>query len=230
MVRAENRRCRAVRWAAVPVAAAAALAVAGCGTQLGAAALYGNQRVSATRLADEVANLNAGYQKYKAKAQIPYTQADEPREALGWLLRLATMDQVAVRRGIHVTQAQAQAELAAEDSSARQAGDTLVEVAVLSGLPPDLLPQVGRWLAIQAKLARQLDNGVTPTTSAGQTKLNAAIARQQCLAAKSLDIKVNPQYGALNYGTFAVQAAPSTLSALPGRGSASPPPAVPATC
>src|SRR5262249_42798072 len=54
----------AVRWpAAAAVAAAGALTIAGCGqTQLGAAALYSNQRISTAKLTAEVANLNTYYQ------------------------------------------------------------------------------------------------------------------------------------------------------------------------
>jgi len=229
-VRANIRKWSAVRWATAPVAVAAALAVAGCGTQLGAAVLYGNQRTSSTKLADEVANLNAGYQRYRAKVQISYTPADMPRAVLGWILRFATSDRVAAREGITVTPAQAQAQLAAEAARAHQSGDTLPEVAVLSGLPPDMLPQVGRWFAIQAKLANLLDHGVPPKTSAAAAALNTQIARQECLAAKSLNIMVNPQYGAYDFATFTVVPAASTLSALPAGLGASPAPKPPAKC
>src|SRR4029077_7387458 len=95
-------------WTAAVVAAAAgALAVSGCGqTQLGAAALYSNHRISTATLASEVANLNAGYQADKGKLQIQYTQADMPRQVLTWMLRFATTEQVAKRTGITVTRAQ----------------------------------------------------------------------------------------------------------------------------
>ncbi len=216
-MRANIRQRRGVRWAAVaPVAAAVALATAGCGqTQLGAAALFGNQRVSSTTLADEVANLNAAYQVYKSKLQISYTPAQMPQQVLTWMLRFATADRVAIREGIKVTTAEAQAQLAQEAIRARQHGDTLRKVAVLSGLPPDMLPQVGRWLAIQSKLAALLDHGVPPKTAAEQTALGNAITHHLCLAAKSLNIKVNPQFGGYDYATSIVVSLPTTLSAEP---------------
>ncbi len=216
-MRAKIRQRRGVGWAAVaPVAAAVALVTAGCGqAQLGAAALYGGQRVSSTTLADEVANLNAAYQVYKSKVQISYTPAQMPQQVLTWMLRFATADRVATREGISVTHAQAQAQLGLEAARARQNGDTLREVAVLSGLPPDMLPQVGRWLAIQNKLASLLNHGVPPTTAAEQAKLGQAINHQSCLAAKSLNIKVNPQYGGYDYASLIVVPMPTTLSAEP---------------
>jgi len=215
VVRISGQRA-ALRWAAAAaVAAAGTLALAGCGqTLLGAAALYSNQRISNSKLTAEVSNLNAAYQADKSKVQIQYTQADMPRQVLSWLLRFATSEQLAKRLGITVTPAQAQAQAQAEKARARQSGDTLSEAAVLNGLPPDLLPELGRWIAIQLKLQERLDNGVPPKTNAAQQALLAKINHVQCLAAKSLHIKVNPQYGAYDYRQFAVVPLPSTLSAV----------------
>ena len=212
---------RAVAGAAV---AAGALTLAGCGqTQLGAAALYSDQRISSTKLADEVSNLNAAYQADKAKVQISYKQAAMPRQVLTWMLRFATTEQVARQTGIVVTPHQAQLQLDAEKSRAAQSGDSLSEAAVLNGLPPDMLPELGRWIAIQVKLQAQLDNGVPPTTTAQQQALVVKVNHVQCVAAKSMNIKVNPQYGAFDYQQFIVVPAPSTLAAAPaGQPSTSP--------
>jgi hypothetical protein len=222
----------APRWMAAAVAAAAgALALSGCGqTQLGAAALYSNHRISSATLASEVANLNAGFQADQHKLQIQYTRADMPRQVLSWMLRFATANQIAKRTGLTVTPAEAQRQLNDEKARAQQAGDTLEEAAVLNGLPPDLLPQLGRWIAIQLKLQDKLDNGVAPTTAAAQRALQLKVSHVQCVAAKSLDIKVNPQYGAYDYGQFAVVPATSKLAAAPGQTSASPAPQLKPKC
>lgn len=212
---------------------AAALAVTGCAnTQLGAAALYGNQRISSSKLAAEVANLNAAYQKYSGKVQITYPASAMPREVLSWMLRFATANQMAAQHGIVVTPAQAQHELAVEDANVRQAGDTLPEAAVLNGLPPDLLPELGRWISIQVQLENKLDHGVAPKTAAGSSALSIEVNKLQCVAAKSLGIMVNPQYGVYDYGQFAVVPTPSTLSTTsptPG-GSQSPAPQTTPKC
>ena len=208
----------ALRWIpAAALAAAGALALAGCGqTHLGAAALYSNQRISTAKLTDEVANLNAAYQADKAKLNPQYTTADMPRQVLSWLLRFATTDQLAKRLGINITPAYAQKQANAEKLRAQQSGDTLSEAAVLNGLPPNLLPQLGRWIAIQVRVQRLFDRGVTPTTTAAQQALLLKVNHAQCLAAKSMHIKVNPQYGAYDYRQFAVVPLPATLSTLPG--------------
>ena len=220
------------RAAAAAAVAAGALTLAGCGqTQLGAAALYSNQRISSAKLADEVANLNAAYQADRSKVQIPYKPAGMPRQVLTWLLRFATTEQVARRSGIAVTPHQAQLQLDAEKARAAQSGDTLSEAAVLNGLPPDLLSELGRWIEIQVKLQARLDNGVPPTTSAQQQALTLKINHVQCLAAKSMNIRVNPQYGAFDYGQFIVVAAPSTLAAAPaGKPLTSPAPQLTPKC
>jgi hypothetical protein len=203
------------------VVAAAGLTVTGCGqTRLGAAALYDNQRISSADLAAQVSNLNAGYQAYKSKLRIQYTTADMPRQVLSWLLRFATTERVARRTGITVTPAQAQAQLNAEKVRAAQAGDTLREAAVLNGLPPDLVPELGRWIAIQLRLQAKLDHGVQPRTTEAQQALLRKASHVQCQAAKSLHIQVNPQYGAYDYSHLIVVPAPDKLAAAPGGGKA----------
>lgn len=210
------RRTALRRAAAAAAVAAGALTLAGCGqTQLGAAALYSNQRISGTKLADEVANLNDGYQADKSKVQISYKPAAMPRQVLTWMLRFATTEQVARRNGITVTPHQAQVQLAAEQARASQSGDTLSEAAVLNGLPPDMLSELGRWIAIQVMLQARLENGVAPTTTQQQQALVVKVNHEQCLAAKSMNIRVNPQYGAFDYRQFIVVPAPSTLAAAP---------------
>jgi hypothetical protein len=213
-----NGKRAAVKWpVAAAVAAAGALAIAGCGqTQLGAAALYSNQRISTAKLTAEVANLNAAYQADKTKLNPQYTQAQIPQQVLSWMLRFATADQLAKRLGIQVTPAYAQQQADAEKAKLAQSGDTLEQAAVLNGLPPDLLPELGRWLAIQFKLQKILTNGITPTTNAAQQALLAKINHVQCLAAKSMHIKVNPQYGGYDYRQFAVVPLPNKLSTVPG--------------
>ncbi len=216
----------ASRYAVTAAAAVvAALGVAGCAqTQLGAAALYSNQRISSTKLAAEVANLNAAYQKYKNKLSISYTPADMPRQVLSWMLRFATADRLAAQRGIVVTPAQAQHEIAVETANVQQAGDTLPEAAVLNGLPPDMLPQLGTWISIQVQLTNQLDHGITPKTTAGSNALTSAVTHLTCVAAKSLRIKVNPQYGVYDYAQFLVVVQPNKLAKPPTGGL---PPVVP---
>jgi len=216
-VRRNSRQRGRLRWTAVAaVAAAGAMTITGCGqTRLGAAALYDGQRISSAQLAAQVSNLNAGYQAEKSKLQIQYTTADMPRQVLSWLLRFATTERVASRTGITVTPAQAQEQLNAEKARASQAGDTLRQAAVLNGLPPDLLPKLGRWIAIQLKLQAKFDHGVPPQTTAAQQALLLKVNHVQCLAAQSLHIRVNPRFGAYDYRNLLVVQVPNKLAAAP---------------
>ena len=90
---------------------------------------------------------------------------------------------------------------------------TLPELAVANGLPPDLIKDLGRYQAIQDAVVTRLDGGQLPTQQAALQTLQTQFNTVQCRASKSLDIKINPQYGALDYGQLAVVAAPSSLSA-----------------
>jgi hypothetical protein len=208
-------RWTASRYAAVAVAGlVGAAALSGCGqTRLGAAALYGNQRISSSKLAAEVANLNIGYEKYQGRIQVGYTKAQMPQQVLTWLLRFAAFDQIAASRGIKVTPAQVQRELATLTAEVAQSGETLPEAAVAAGLPPDQISELGTWFAIETELRNQLDNGATPKSAAASNALTAKVIHLQCLAAKNMNIKVNPQYGVFDFAQLGVVPAPSALSA-----------------
>jgi hypothetical protein len=80
-----------------------------------------------------------------------------------------------------------------------------------------MLPELGRWIAIQIKLQDRFDNGVPPSTTAAQQALAVKINHVQCLAAKSMNIKINPQYGAYDYRQFIVVPAMNALAAAPGK-------------
>lgn len=191
------------------------LAVTACGSvKLGAAAITSNQRISSNTLSDEVDNLNAAYQADKKKIQLQFPASQMPQEVLSWLVRFQVRDQLAQREGITVTPADVQSALAAITTSIRQSGETatLTQVAVANGLPPDQLDALGRYQAIQTEALDRLDGGKLPSSSSAQQTLQNKFDRSQCLAAKSLNIQINPQYGTLNYNDFSVVLAPTSLS------------------
>jgi hypothetical protein len=142
-----------------------------------------------------------------------------PQQVLGWLVRFRVRDQLAVARGIKVTPAQAQSALAAiraqaqSGQSAPGATVNLAELAVANGLPPDLLTALARYQAIEVVLLDRLDGGKLPTSSVAQEALGVQFAKAECLAAKQLDITINPQFGRLDYSEYSIISAPTTLSA-----------------
>jgi len=205
------------------VAAGAAMILAACGqVQLGAAALYGGQRITASRLSAEASDLSAAYTRYQSKLRISYRPAGIPARALSWMLRFAIVNRLAARQNIHVTPHEAGVALGLAKAQLKQSGVTLPEFAVLYGLPPDMVnPGLGYWIDIQNKLEARLAGGALPTTPTARQQFTLQLGHLECQAAKSLDIKVNPQYGAFDYGQTglssgaAVVLVPSTLAAAP---------------
>lgn len=207
-----------VKMVAAALAAGAVLTACGGPVKLGAAAVMNNDRISASTLSAEVANLNANYQKYKSQVQLQYEVSQMPQEVLSWLIRFRVGDQMAARNGITVTPGQIDAEQQQLQQRASQSTTTgapvpLNALAVANGLPPDLIPDLARFQVIQNTLISRLDGGQVPTTTSGQQAIGQQLSKYQCRAAKSLDIRVNPQWGQLDYAQYSVIAKPSTLSA-----------------
>jgi hypothetical protein len=120
---------------------------------------------------------------------------------------------MAERNGVTVTPADSQRARAAIAAQARQSNVSLADLAVANGLPPNLLPELGRYQAIQSALVSKLDGGRLPTSQSGLSALSQRFATVQCRAAKSLAIKVNPQFGRMDYNQLAVIPAETKLSA-----------------
>jgi len=201
--------------AVTAVAIAATCGLAACGpVRMGSAAIAGGERISSTTLGNEVTNLTQAYQAHKSKIQLQFPLSQAPQEVLTWLLRFRIRDEVAVRNHVAVSKGESQRALTAIGAQAQGGPAGLRNLAVANGLPPDMLPDLGRYQAIENALVNRLDNGVLPKSSAGLATLNAVLNRQECLAAKSLSIQVNPRFGQMNYSqTDTVIPATSTLSA-----------------
>jgi SurA-like N-terminal domain len=206
-------------------ALAATCALAACGpVQMGAAAIVGNKRISSATLASEVSNLQQGYRAGRGKVQLQFPQSQAAQQVLGWLVRFDVREEMAARNNVTVTHRESQQALATIAAQARQSGASSVPLPALAaanGLPPDLLPELGRYQAIQTQLLNQMDGGKLPTSNAALQQLGQQFNHEECLAAKSLNIKVNPQFGQLDYRQLSIVPAATTLSA-PQRPSPSP--------
>src|SRR5579859_6776339 len=186
---------RGARLAAV--AAGGCVLLAACGpVQMGAAAIIGGTRVSTASLTTQVSNLNRNYHAEGSKIPPGFPVSQMPQQVLGWLVRFQVRDALASREGISVSVRQQQQAIAEIEAQARSGGSraSLTQLAVANGLPPDMIPELGRYQAIADVLVRRLDGGHAPTSAAAQLALSAAFNKDQCLAAKSLNIKINPQY------------------------------------
>lgn len=195
-------------------AAAATCALAGCGpVQMGSAAITGGQRITVTTLSDQVTSLENAVQAGRGKIQLQFPQAEAPQEVLSWLLRFQIRDELAVRNHVVVTAGESQRALALLARQTGRTGPAFVQLAVANGLAPDMLPDLGRYEAIQNEEFIRLNGGTLPKTQARIQVLNAQFGHRECVAAKSLDIQVNPQFGQMDYGSLAVTPAKSPLSA-----------------
>jgi hypothetical protein len=206
-----------MQLAAVLVAGGLTVAACGNSLKLGAAATTGTGRITSAALTDQVANLASAYKTDQHKGVKPQrTTGQEPQQVLNWLLTFRIFDKLAEQRGINVSRADVQRQLAGLSAQAKQQKLTTAGyVSAAGAVPPDLVPQIGRYFAILTAFQNRLDGGKSPTATAAQSALEKRVAHAQCVAAKSLNIKVNPQYGEYDYGTFSVVAAPSKLAASP---------------
>jgi hypothetical protein len=178
---------------------------------MGAAAIVGDQRVTISNLDTEATKLASAGQAYPSVFTL--SQQQIAQQTLSWLIRFKINDQLASSAGINVTNAQAQLALAGILAQVQQSSGssvTLQELLVANGIAPNLAPQVGRYQAIETQFIKNLNGGTLPTTNS--PALTTALQHQQCLAAKSLNIKVNPQFGRMDYSKYQVVAGPDTVS------------------
>lgn len=190
--------------------------IAACSpVQAGSAAIVGSQRITSSSLDQQVSNLQVAAKPYGS--QITLTSAEQPRAVLTWLIRFSIMDQVAADNGISVTSAQSQtglAEIQSEAaSSASQEGFSSATALFLgNGISPQMLPDLGTWVAQETAFEIKANGGTQPTSTAQGNAVTAKYNKAECQASKSLNIQVSPQFGRLDYSTYTVVPAKNTLS------------------
>ena len=204
--------------------AGAGLVVAGCSVgpvKMGSAAIVGDQRITIATLDTEVTNLSQAAKQYPGIVQL--SQAQQTQETLTWLVRFQINEELARQAGITVTTAQANAALAqiyaAAKAQAEAQGITNVSLNLImtaNGIPPNLSAELGRYQAINNAFVRQANGGTLPTTTAQQTATSAKLERAQCVAAKNLNIQINPQFGRMDYTQYQVVSASGTVFRTPG--------------
>ncbi|HEX6521444.1 MAG TPA: hypothetical protein VF070_15805 [Streptosporangiaceae bacterium] len=212
---AAGRKARVAGFGGVAVLGAGVLLSACSPVQLGAAAIVGNQRITQATLNAQVSNLRNAVASYPGQVQL--TTAQMPQAVLGWLVKFQIENRAAATAGVSVTSAQVQQGVAAVQVQAQQyasqSGLSSPEVVLLSsGIPPQLLDDLGKYQAQELELAIKANGGKLPTTQAEGNTVTAALTKSSCQAAKSLNIQINPQYGRLDYTQFTVVAGPDLLS------------------
>jgi len=204
------------------VALGAGLALTACSpVKMGAAAVVGDQRITLATLDTEITNLSQTAKQYPGIVQL--SQAQETQETLTWLVRFQINEELARQAGITVSTAQAQKALAQIYSAAKSEAQaqgvpnvTLNLILAANGIPPNMSAELGRWQAIENQFILQANGGTVPTTTSAQSATTAKLQKAQCVAAKTLNIEINPQYGRLDYSNYQVVPAPGTVSRSAG--------------
>jgi outer membrane murein-binding lipoprotein Lpp len=222
------------------------LVLAGCSSspvKAGSAAIVGNQRITIATLDTEVTNLNQAVKQYPGTVQLNSQQ--EIQETLAWLVRFQIFEQMARQAGITVSSAQAQTAVeqiyASAKASAQQQGVSTVTLDLIlaaNGIPPNLSGELGRYQAIETQFVEQVNGGQIPTSSAAQTATATKLEHAQCVAAKTLNPVINPQFGQLSYGPsqsgslsqFQVMSKPNPVAAPEGPATPTPSAGLPAAC
>ncbi len=200
----------------------AGLVVAGCSpVKLGAAAVVGDQRITVATLDNEVTNLSRNAKLYPGVVQL--TPAQETQETLTWLVRFKINDALARQAGITVSTTQAEKALNeiynAAAASAKAQGITNVSIDLIltaNGIPTNLRGEVGRYQAIDDQFLLQANGGKAPATQAEDTAVTDQLNKARCVAAKQLNIQVNPQYGRLDYSQYSIVASSPTVTRSAG--------------
>jgi hypothetical protein len=216
VLRTSIRPRNAARLAVVALGGCVVLTACGP-VQLGSAAIVGGHRITLSTLATEVADLNQAYQGEKKKVQLGFPASQVPQEVLAWLIVFRVGDKMAENTGINLTAAQVQTSLNELSKEIQQStGSSLESEAIAHGVPPNLIStQFASYEAIQTELTTRLSHGQTSTSA--QAQVEQELGRDQCVAAKSLDIKISPQFGRLNYSQFTIVPVANTLSAPGGK-------------
>jgi hypothetical protein len=190
------------------VTVAAGVAVAGCAPiKMGAAAIVGNNSVSIAQLDSEV-GLLATAQKEHPPAQNSLTQQQITQATLTWLIRFQISDQLASQNGISVNADQEQQALQAliklpqenaEEEGQSASSVTVESIMITAGIPPNLQPQLEKYLVVEDTYVTAANGGTAPNSQSEETAVEDKYNHATCVAAKSLNIQVNPQFGRLSY-------------------------------
>ena len=211
--------------------AAAAVRLSACGpVRMGAAASWADERITSATLTAEVSNLNRRLPGRRgARSQLQFPQSQTPQEVLSWLVRFQVRDELAMRYGITVTPGESQRALG--QRSRRRPGRaerTLrPSLAVANGLPPNHAAGAG---PVRGHPDRGQPAGRRHAAHVADAALQALgrSSTSRVPGGQEPGIKVNPQFGRLDYSRSRWYRDPSTLGRRPA-GPLRPRPAQPAS-
>ena len=189
---------------AAATALLAVTALSACGNQpAGAAATFGDSRISEQQLADEVAAIQ------EAKGE-PIEAADSTlvQRTLSRMLTIKIVDELAAQRGVVVTQGQVDALLAQYEEQVGGA-QQLEETLISQDVAPSQVQDMAR-LQVQAQaVGADLDPTGTPDEQ------SQAVFEAAALLSADLDTTVAPRFGTWDPQGLTISASPDDLSTPP---------------
>jgi hypothetical protein len=177
----------------------AAVGLAGCNTDPGAAALVGSQRISDTQLTGIVRSALSN-PSFASNVNSPAALA---RSELSTRIQLMLFRAQAAQEGVQVTPAQVNQQI---QTYIRQFGSrqALYSQALQQGTPPSDIPvniELNLLVAAIAKHAGVSD----PTSQTSAQQVNQIALRVLSNQSKRLGVHVNPRYGTWNPARVSVQ-------------------------
>lgn len=184
--------------------ASVALALSACGaTNAGAAATFGDDRITVSELQEQVTAV------LEAQGQ-PATAADAAitNTALGRMLTMELVDILAQRQGIEVSQGQLD-EITLQYVAQNGGQEAFDAMLVQQGIVPSQAQDVIR-LQVQAQ-----ELGVVLDPNGSAESQGMAVREAVVELGDELDVTVNPRYGTWNPAQLAVGPAPEDVATLP---------------
>ncbi|MEU3048509.1 MULTISPECIES: SurA N-terminal domain-containing protein [unclassified Streptomyces] len=207
-----HRRRRTALTLSAALVSAPLLAACGSQAHPGAAAVVGGERIEVSTVQAQVRDVREAQQDSEESARMISDTGQLGRAKLYDLIVDRIVEKAAADAGITVSRKEVQdarAELAGQSGGQEQMAALYLQQR---GVAPDQLDDLVRRDVLVGKLAEKLGAGNTPE---GQEAMNEAFTA----AARSLDIDVNPRFGAWDDGKLELGAykAPWIFQVSPGQ-------------
>lgn len=193
---------------ALGAAAVATTLLGACSpAKMGAAAMVGDQRISADDLNTAVGQWQRAYNANPLPSnQLRILDTSSiPRSVLYNLVVFKLADEAARRQGVNVTDG------SVDNAIASAGGERRVEQeAVVMGVPPQRARDYARFQLDVQGIAGSL--GPAPKTLADQQKIQSGLSKVMAATARSVRVEVNPRYGRFDYRRLAIASDSDRLS------------------
>jgi hypothetical protein len=196
------------RYALAATAAVVVLALTGCGTQAGAAAVVGGTSIPDSDVVTAVDGVRGAVGAENAAA---FDETAVTKATVNRLTRHYLLDEAATRQGIVVTQAQVDDLIAStvKDGFAGDPAKFQQALAAKSFVPPSDIPQFAHDVLVTQELTKKLAPGGDAT--AQTNKLDAYLGP----LGKEMGIEISPRFGTWSFAASTIGDLPNDLTLAP---------------